>query len=144
MSGITKEYTTHEEQTVWGRWRFTDSARDIYKNADITSCKYDAIQIQPYSSTLLSDDTVLTLADGDLTPTASQIGWNDSYWLNADDNGWDDDEDATGFNCKVQFPGSLFATPGKVRIEVYVVLAGDSSQVRCATFDVTVEAAYGS
>lgn len=141
---MVKEYTTHENQPVWAFWRCVDGKREIYQNADITSVKYDAIQLQPYDSTKLADDTALTLQDGDLTPDVGQVGWNDTYWTETDHGGWEDDDDATGFNALTLFPGTLFATPGKVRIEVYAVLAADSSTIRIATFDVTVEAAYGS
>ena len=136
---VTREDTIFENEAYLPLWRFTDATGTIYGNDDITSCKYDAIQLEPYNSTLLADDTTLTLANGDSTPTTSQVGWFDTLQT---DQGWT--EDSTGWNCVANFPGTLFATPGKVRIEVYVVLAADSSQVRCATFDVTVLRAHGS
>jgi len=136
--------TIFENETYWARWRFVDAARDSYQNADITSCKYDAFQIEPYSATALASDTALTLQNGDNTPTSGQIGWFDTLQTESDDGGWEDDDDSTGYNCIAQFPGTLFATAGVVRIEVYVVLAGDASTVRCATFDITVLAALGS
>jgi len=134
--------TINENAAYHPMWRVVDSAGDIYQNADITSCKYDAVQINNGADdTSLADDTALSLSASDSTPTTSQIGWYDTLQTG---NGWDTAKDADGWNCIAYFPGTLFATPGTVRIEVYVVLAGDSSSVRIATFELTVIEASGA
>lgn len=135
MSELIKRGTFPQSNPVVARWRFYDGSRAAYTQADITSMKYDAIQLQPYSATLLANDTALVVADTVY----------DTLQVESDDAGWEDDDDATGYNCKTTFPGTLFATAGLVRIEVYATPSAEgATQVRCATFEITVDAAYGS
>ena len=135
MSYDVKAGTFPINQPITARWRFADDSRTAYQQADITSMKYDAIQKEPYTATLLANDTALVVAD-----TVS-----DTLQVESDDNGWEDDEDSTGYNCKTTFPATLFATPGVVRIEVYALpSAGGATQVRCATFEITLLSAYGA
>lgn len=136
MADLIKRGTFPQSNPITARWRFRDGDRTAYTQADITSMKYDAFQIPPQgAATSLANDTSLTVADTVY----------DTLQVEADDDGWEDDDDATGYNCKTEFPGSLFASAGRVRIEVYATPSAEgATQVRCATFEITVEAAYGS
>lgn len=134
--------TIHEDSTYTARWRFVDATRTPYNSGDATSWKYDAYQLEPYSSTALADDTALAESANDSTPNVGQIGVFDTEQTETNDAGWEDDDDSTGYNCITTFPATLFGTPGKVRIEVYAVIS--STTIRAATFEVSVLAAYGS
>lgn len=84
--------TIYEDQSVLFRCRFADSTGIPYKQTGITSLKYDAFQLVPYSATALANDTALVVAS---TISDTLQPWS---------------VDATGYNFSTTFPYTLSVT----------------------------------